>query len=49
MRPEFVYYSKNLDDYPVLALSGIFLTTCCKERKVSGGGCQGKQVLDTDT
>jgi hypothetical protein len=31
------------------ALRGLYLTTGCKERKVSGVGCQGKEVLDTDT
>jgi hypothetical protein len=32
-----------------LAFSGIFLTTCCQEIEVSGVGCQGKEMLDTET
>jgi hypothetical protein len=32
-----------------MRLRGLYLTTCCKERKVSGFRCQGKAVLDTET
>jgi len=29
------------------ALTGFYRTICCQRLKVSGVGCQGKEVLDT--
>jgi hypothetical protein len=31
------------------ALNGFYLSTCCQKMKVSGVGCQGKEMLDTET
>ena len=32
-----------------LALKELYLTTCCQIIEVSGVGCQGKKMLDTET